>query len=82
MEGDLLDGGGRRVVDEVGMGSHRQESSVELLIKWGARVVANESAEGRVRSSRARTAESIAEKTSPANPLTCSLEPLADGASA
>ena len=82
MECDLLDGGRRRGVDEVGMGFHRHESSVELLIKWGVGIVANESTEGRVHSSRTGTAESIAEKTSPANSLTCSLEPLADGAAA
>ena len=64
------------------MSFHRREGSVKFWVEWGAGVVANESAEGRVRSSRAGTIESIAEKASPANSLTCSLEPLADGAAA
>jgi len=82
MRGDLQDAGGRRGVDEVGVCFNCHESGVELWVKWGAGVVANESAEGCVHSSRAATAESIAEKASPANSLACPCEPLADGASA
>jgi len=80
--GDLQDAGGRWGVDVVGVGSHCYESSVKLWVKWGAGVVANESTEGCIRSGGAATAESIAQEGSPADSLTCSCEPLVDGAPA
>jgi len=80
MRGDLQDAGRRWGVDEVGVGFHPHESSTKLWIKWGAGVVANEGAEGCVRSSRAGTAKSIAENASPTDSLTRSCEPLVDGA--
>ena len=60
------------------MGLDRHESGAKFCIKWGVGVVANESAEGCIRSSRAATVESIAEKASPANPLTRLCEPFVD----
>jgi len=82
MRGDLQDAGGRWGVDEVGVGFHCHESSTKLWIKWGVRIVANEGAEGGVRSNRAGTVESIAENTSPTDSLTRFCEPLVDGAAA
>ena len=64
------------------MGFYRHEGSVKFYIKWGAGVVANKSAEGRIRSSRAATVKSIAEKASPANPLTRFCEPFVDSMAA
>ena len=83
MRGDLQDAGGRwGGVDEIGVGFHCHESSTKLWIKWGAGVVADEGPEGRVRSSRAGTAESIADNASPTDSLTRFCEPLVDGAAA
>jgi len=62
------------------MSFDRHESSVKLCIKWGAGVFANESAECGIRSSRAATAEPIAEKASPANSLARPCEPFVNGA--
>lgn len=64
------------------MGFHRHKSSVKFRIEWRASVVANESAEGCIRSSRATTIESIPEKASPTDSLTRSSEPFVDGATA
>jgi len=82
MRSDLQDGGGRWGVDEVGVGSHCYESSTKFRIKWGAGVVANEGAEGRVRSNTTGAAESIAEKAGPTDSLTRPCEPFVDGATA
>ena len=61
------------------MGSDPHEGSVKFSIKWGAGVVANESAEGCIGSSGAAAIESIPEKASPAYSLTRPCEPLVDG---
>ena len=82
MRGDILSAWRWWSVNKVGVGFDRHKGSVEFHIKRGAGVVANERAEGRIRSGRAATAKTIAEKASPANPLTCPCEPLVDSATA
>jgi len=82
MWGDMWGSRRRWGVDKVGMCFDRHESSVKLSIKWGAGVVANESAECYIRSSRAATTKSIAKKASPADPLTRLCKPLVDSAAA
>ena len=82
MRGDLQDAGGWWGVDKVGVGFHCHKSSTKFWIKWRARVVANEGAEGRFRSDRAGAVEPIAENASPADSLTRFCEPLVDGAAA
>jgi len=64
----------------VGFDCHK--SSVKFCIKRGAGVVANERAEGCIRSGRAGTVEAITEKASPTNPLARPCEPFVDGAAA
>ena len=64
------------------MGFDCHESSTKFCTKWGAGVVANKSAKGRIRGGRAATVESIAENADPTNSPTCSCEPLVDGSSA
>ena len=61
------------------MSLDRHESSVKFYIDWGVGIVANERAESCIRSSRAASIESIAEKASPANSLTRPCEPFVDG---
>jgi hypothetical protein len=82
MWGDLQDAWRWRGVNEVGVGLDRHESSVKFHIKRGAGVVANEGTEGRIRSGRTATAETVAEKAGPADSLTRSREPLVNGAAA
>jgi len=62
------------------MGFDRDESSVKFCIKWGVGVVANESAESCVRSSRATAIEPIPEQAGPPDSLPCPREPLIDSA--
>lgn len=64
------------------MGFDRHESGAKLCIEGGAGIIANKSAEGCIRSSRAGTFESIAEKTSPTDPLTRFCEPFVDSTGA
>ena len=72
----------RRGVNEVGVGFDRHESSVKFHIERGAGVVTNEGTEGCIRSGGTATAETVAEKAGPADPLTRPCEPLVDGAAA
>jgi len=64
------------------VGFDRHESGEKFCIKRGTGVVANESTEGCIRSSRATTVESIAEKAGPPNPLTRLCEPFINSAAA
>lgn len=64
------------------MGFDCHEGSTKFCIEWGAGIVANKSTEGCIRSSRAATVEPIAEKASPADPLTCLCEPFVDSTAA
>ena len=82
MIGGLQDRGGGWSVDEIGVCSNRDKSSVKFCTERGAGVIANESAEGCIYSRRAGTVESVADKAGPADSLTRSCEPLVYGAAA
>ena len=59
MGGNVQGARGRCGVNKVGMSFDRHESGIKFRIEWGVGVVANESTEGCIRSSRAATAETI-----------------------
>ena len=61
------------------MGFYSHKSGIKFHIKRRAGVVANESAEGCIRSNGATSTKPVAEKASPADSLTRSCEPFVDG---